>query len=42
MKHLKVQSKVELQDALLASQMDREDFVIEVDSTIDANAAFHR
>lgn len=40
-KHLKVQSKVELQDALLASQMDREDFVIEVDSTIDANAAFH-
>lgn len=42
MKHLKVQSKMELQDALLASQMDKEDFVIEVDSTIDANAAFHR
>ncbi|XP_016572692.2 protein PHYLLO, chloroplastic isoform X3 [Capsicum annuum] len=40
-KHLKVQSKMELQDALLASQMDKEDFVIEVDSTIDANAAFH-
>lgn len=42
MKHLKVQSKMELQDALLASQIDKEDFVIEVDSTIDANAAFHR
>ncbi|XP_004237229.1 protein PHYLLO, chloroplastic isoform X1 [Solanum lycopersicum] len=40
-KHLKVQSKMELQDALLASQIDKEDFVIEVDSTIDANAAFH-
>ncbi|XP_049363348.1 protein PHYLLO, chloroplastic isoform X2 [Solanum verrucosum] len=40
-KHLKVQSKMELQDALLASQRDKEDFVIEVDSTIDANAAFH-
>ncbi|XP_060185317.1 protein PHYLLO, chloroplastic isoform X1 [Lycium barbarum] len=40
-KHLKVQRKMELQDALLASQMDKEDFVIEVDSTIDANAAFH-
>ncbi|KAJ8564701.1 hypothetical protein K7X08_001161 [Anisodus acutangulus] len=40
-KHLKVQSKMELRDALLASQMNKEDFVIEVDSTIDANAAFH-
>ncbi|CAN4125211.1 unnamed protein product [Withania somnifera] len=40
-KHLKVQRKLELQDALLASQMDKEDFLIEVDSTIDANAVFH-
>ncbi|XP_009764985.1 protein PHYLLO, chloroplastic isoform X1 [Nicotiana sylvestris] len=39
--NLKVQSKMELQDALLASQMNKEDFVIEVESTIDANAAFH-
>lgn len=41
-KHLPVQTKVELQDALLISQHDEMDCVIEVESSIDANATFHR
>jgi hypothetical protein len=41
-KHLLVQTKVELQDALLISQHDEMDCVIEVESSIDANATFHR
>jgi hypothetical protein len=41
-KHLLVQTKVELQDALLISQYDEMDCVIEVESSIDANATFHR
>jgi isochorismate synthase/2-succinyl-5-enolpyruvyl-6-hydroxy-3-cyclohexene-1-carboxylate synthase/2-succinyl-6-hydroxy-2,4-cyclohexadiene-1-carboxylate synthase/O-succinylbenzoate synthase len=41
-KHLLVQTKRELQDALLASQYDKIDCVIEVESSIDANATFHR
>jgi isochorismate synthase/2-succinyl-5-enolpyruvyl-6-hydroxy-3-cyclohexene-1-carboxylate synthase/2-succinyl-6-hydroxy-2,4-cyclohexadiene-1-carboxylate synthase/O-succinylbenzoate synthase len=41
-KHLLVQTKVELQDALFISQYDQMDCVIEVESSIDANATFHR
>jgi hypothetical protein len=41
-KHLLVQTKVELQDALFRSQYDEMDCVIEVESSIDANATFHR
>ena len=41
-KHLLVQTKVELQDALFISQYDEMDCVIEVESSIDANATFHR
>ncbi|XP_062163333.1 protein PHYLLO, chloroplastic isoform X1 [Alnus glutinosa] len=41
-KHLLVQTKLELQDALLISQHDEMDCVIEVESSIDANATFHR
>ena len=42
MKHLEVQTKTELHDALLSSQSEEEDCVIEVLSSIDANATFHR
>ncbi|XP_075659886.1 protein PHYLLO, chloroplastic isoform X2 [Castanea sativa] len=41
-KHSLVQTKRELQDALLASQYNEIDCVIEVKSSIDANATFHR
>lgn len=41
-KHSLVQTKRELQDALLASRYDEIDCVIEVKSSIDANATFHR
>ncbi|XP_065630958.1 protein PHYLLO, chloroplastic isoform X4 [Quercus suber] len=40
-KHSLVQTKREFQDALLASQYDEIDCVIEVKSSIDANATFH-
>lgn len=33
---------MELQDALLTSQQEEIDWIIEVDSCIDANATFHR
>lgn len=40
--HLHVKTKVELEDALLTSQDNEVDCVIEVESCIDANATFHR
>ncbi|KAG6654050.1 hypothetical protein CIPAW_05G119100 [Carya illinoinensis] len=39
-KHLPVQTKMELQDALMISQGDEMDCVIEVESSIDANATY--
>ena len=42
MKHVEVQTKVELHDALFRSQYEEMDCVIEVASSIDANATFHR
>ncbi|KAI8539299.1 hypothetical protein RHMOL_Rhmol09G0170900 [Rhododendron molle] len=41
LKHVKVETKMELQDALLTSQQEEIDWIIEVHSCIDANAAFH-
>ncbi|KAK6931406.1 Thiamine pyrophosphate enzyme, C-terminal TPP-binding [Dillenia turbinata] len=41
-KHFCIQTKVQLQDALLACQSEDSDCVIEVESSIDANALFHR
>ncbi|KAF7120245.1 hypothetical protein RHSIM_Rhsim13G0143500 [Rhododendron simsii] len=41
LKHVKVETKMELQDALLTSQQEEIDWIIEVDSCIDANATFH-
>lgn len=41
-KHLPVQTKMELQDALMISQGDEMDCVIEVESAIDANATYAR
>ncbi|KAJ4846899.1 hypothetical protein Tsubulata_026226 [Turnera subulata] len=40
-KHLQVRTKVELKDALLASQHEDIDSVIEVESCINANKTFH-
>ncbi|XP_071735709.1 protein PHYLLO, chloroplastic isoform X2 [Rutidosis leptorrhynchoides] len=40
-KHVQVHTKVELQTALLKSQLEEVDCVIEVDSSINANANFH-
>ncbi|CAK9155708.1 unnamed protein product [Ilex paraguariensis] len=39
-KHVQVQTKIELLDALFTSQQDDTDCVIEVESSIDANANF--
>ncbi|XP_022149055.1 protein PHYLLO, chloroplastic isoform X2 [Momordica charantia] len=41
LKHLHVRTKRELQDALLMSQREENDFIIEVESSIDANTSFH-
>lgn len=41
-KHLEVRTKIELQDALFASRQENRDCVIEVESSIDFNATFHR
>ncbi|XAR65339.1 2-succinyl-5-enolpyruvyl-6-hydroxy-3-cyclohexene-1-carboxylic-acid synthase [Bertholletia excelsa] len=41
LKHIRVQKKKELQDALLASQGEDTDLIIEIESCIDANATFH-
>ncbi|XVE74433.1 hypothetical protein DITRI_Ditri12bG0017000 [Diplodiscus trichospermus] len=40
-KHLEVKTKMELHDALFSSQQGETDCIIEVESSIDANAAFH-
>nr|GFA99744.1 protein PHYLLO, chloroplastic isoform X2 [Tanacetum cinerariifolium] len=40
-KHVQVQTKAELQNALIRSQQDEVDCVIEVESSINANANFH-
>lgn len=40
-KHVHVQTKAELQNALIRSQQDEVDCVIEVESSINANANFH-
>ncbi|KAJ9163450.1 hypothetical protein P3X46_023117 [Hevea brasiliensis] len=40
-RHLQVKTKVELRDALLVSQHQKTDCVIEVESSISANAIFH-
>lgn len=42
MKHLEVQTKAELHDALFRSQFEETDCVIEVASSIDSNVTFHR
>ncbi|GLU04852.1 hypothetical protein SLE2022_219810 [Rubroshorea leprosula] len=41
-KHLQVQTKSELSDALFTSQHEGTDCVIEIESSISANATFHR
>lgn len=41
MKHVHVHTKAELQNALIKSQHEEVDCVIEVESSIDANANFH-
>lgn len=41
MKHVHVHTKSELQNALIKSQHEEVDYVIEVESSIDANANFH-
>ncbi|KAJ7943266.1 protein PHYLLO, chloroplastic [Quillaja saponaria] len=41
-KHLHVQTKLELEDALSTTQHEEIDCVIEIESSIDANANFHR
>ncbi|GMP83009.1 hypothetical protein CsSME_00037095 [Camellia sinensis var. sinensis] len=40
-KHVQVQTKMELQNALLTSQQGEIDWIIEIESSIDANATFH-
>ncbi|PIN25904.1 Isochorismate synthase [Handroanthus impetiginosus] len=40
-KHVPVQTKDQLQDALFTSQRDNADYVVEVESEIDTNVAFH-
>ncbi|XWS69567.1 hypothetical protein CRYUN_Cryun04dG0190100 [Craigia yunnanensis] len=40
-KHLEVKTKMELHDALISSQQGETDCIIEVESSIDANASFH-
>ncbi|KAL8035297.1 hypothetical protein ABFS82_12G085600 [Erythranthe guttata] len=40
-KHVQVQTKTELQDALFASQRENADCVVEVESGIDTNVEFH-
>ncbi|KAM7464415.1 hypothetical protein LguiA_032536 [Lonicera macranthoides] len=40
-KHVQVQTKMELQDALFTTQQGEVDCVIEVESRIDTNATFH-
>ncbi|XP_025816542.1 protein PHYLLO, chloroplastic isoform X5 [Panicum hallii] len=41
-KHLRVQTKAELHDALVKSKAEQIDCVVEVDNSIDSNADFHR
>ncbi|XP_066320865.1 protein PHYLLO, chloroplastic-like isoform X7 [Miscanthus floridulus] len=41
-KHFLVQTKAELHDALVKSNMEQVDCVVEVDNSIDSNANFHR
>lgn len=41
-KHFQVQSKIELSDALFVSQHEGTDCVIEIESSINANATLHR
>ncbi|RLN09825.1 protein PHYLLO, chloroplastic isoform X1 [Panicum miliaceum] len=41
-KHLLVQTKAELHDALVKSKAEQIDCVVEVDNSIDSNADFHR
>ncbi|TYK09049.1 protein PHYLLO [Cucumis melo var. makuwa] len=41
LKHLHVRTKMELQDALCLSHHEENDCIIEVESSIDANTAFH-
>lgn len=41
-KHFLVQTKAELHDALVKSKEEQIDCVVEVDSSIDSNANFHR
>jgi len=40
-KHLLVQTKAELHDALVKSKVEQIDCVVEVDNSIDCNADFH-
>ncbi|XP_066321928.1 protein PHYLLO, chloroplastic-like isoform X5 [Miscanthus floridulus] len=41
-KHFLVQTKAELHDALVKSNMEQVDCLVEVDNSIDSNANFHR
>lgn len=42
LKHVQVRTKLELNNALLASRQEEVDSIIEVESSINANATFHR
>lgn len=42
MKHVHVNTKGQLQDALFTSQREDVDCIVEVESEIDTNVAFHR
>lgn len=41
-RHLRVKTKVQLQEALLKFEHEKTDCVIEVESSIGANSTFHR
>jgi len=41
-KHLHVTTKEELKEALCVAQHEQMDCMIEIESSIDANASFHR
>ena len=41
-KHLHVKTKAELEEALSVAQHEQVDCMVEIESSIDANANFHR
>lgn len=42
MKHVQVQTKLDLEEALSSAQHKDADYVVEVESGIDTNDQFHR